>query len=155
MLTGINQVPSAAQQQQQERELVSTPSSASAVLPYPAVSSPMWPGATKGTSSSAMAPSPWDTQSVASSATTYPRIHGDYARSESSYSVGTLSRTGSGDESHISGVTELVRASVNFRTELEQLLSMLSVAEKEAGSSVSFLEKQIEEVAKVRGLLLW
>jgi hypothetical protein len=148
MLSGINQVPSAAQQ---EQELVSPSSNASAALPYPAVTSPMWPGASNGTSSSALAPSPWDVQSVASSATTYPRIHGDYARSESSYSVGSLSRTGSGDESHISGVTELVRASVNFRTELEQLLSMLSVAEKEAGSSISFLEKQIEEVAKVRG----
>jgi hypothetical protein len=70
-----------------------------------------------------------------------------YAASESSFS--TLSRADSGDASSVNGVTELVKYSVNFRGELEQLLAMLQAAERDTAHSVSVIERQIEEAAKV------
>jgi hypothetical protein len=47
-------------------------------------------------------------------------------------------------------VTELVKYSVNFRGELEQLLGMLRAAETDTAHSISVVERQIEEAAKVR-----
>jgi len=127
----------------------STTSSVTGAPHYPAVVSPCpgWPQA-----NSTCPPS--DAQSLLSS-TAPPRTVDDCGRSEASYSVAsmsTLSRADSGDTSCTSvdpRVTDLVRCSVDFRSELEQLLKMLKVAEQETSSSITWTERQIEQVAKV------
>lgn len=86
--------------------------------------------------------------------------HADDARSEASYSaasVSTLSRADSGGDASLFGgaaadpcITDLVRCSVDFRTELQQLLTMVKAADDEAAQGIIWTEQQIEEVAKVR-----
>lgn len=106
----------------------------------------------------------WDApnSSTTSSVSTYPRIHSSYAHA-SDASLGGLApapapgllsdssggRDGGCSSSQLTGVTELVRSSVNFRGELQQLLAMLGTAETEAAQGISFLERQIEAAAKV------
>lgn len=127
----------------------STTSSVTVAPHYPAVVSPCpgWP-----TANSTCPPS--DAQSLLSSAAP-PRTVDDCGRSEASYSaasISMLSRADSGDTSCTSvdpRVTDLVRCSVDFRSELEQLLKMLKVAEQETSSSITWTERQIEQVAKV------
>jgi hypothetical protein len=103
-------------------------------------------------------------QSTTSNASAYPRIHNSsYAPSDAGLGLtpasgGLLSDNSGGgrdgsrsssSSSQITGVTELVRSSVNFRGELQQLLAMLGTAETEAAQGVGFLERQIEAAAKV------
>jgi hypothetical protein len=132
------------QQQQQQQQYNSTAGRVSPVQQqYPAVNSGSSPWLTANSTATG-----WETQSIASNAT-YPRIQSDYARSEASVSVASAPAGSECSDDCASGVTELMRCSVNFRGELQQLLSMLKTAEQEAQQGIGFLERQIEQVAKV------